>query len=557
LTENIIYLKGKATGYFLPIEKSYSGTFHFYDIDYKYIEIKDCNAIDEIDLETLKIGFFSAQNKTLNDTKLFINVTEYITENISEVLFTDIEKGEHLVINNEKYFNFQATIYFKVRKPLIGVKQNKLLENSNLDGVDKKSSLFEKVINILNPFSSLESNLKKSVLYFFSIVLLLIFFGFLFIFVKKLTVISFISFILFLYFLTILNSLLKNKFTSYRDFTVIRWPILNLLGSLLLIFSLYSLNFKSPSFTTLCPLFMGASLLFFSRKSKIIWFVGLICLLISVFLFSKIANLNTDDNKEEHEIKRTDDNPYLPEEKDKKIIDNNKDTIQVTYLIHKLNWRDNFKQYHSGVFKVRKDFVSLARLRRNAIEVNESSPTAYYNAVYNKLINQNKDFLNEIIDEYKRIGSSKKLSKSEFTDMVVTSIQNIPYYLVHDLSHEQADEQYGGFISEYHQTGKPCLDNIKFGLQSPAEFMGDFKGDCDTRSVMLYYVLNNLGIKTVVLASQKYSHAIIGVSGNYSGDCVKSNGLKYYVWETTATGFSPGHISPQCSNMRYWSVTLN
>jgi len=302
---------------------------------------------------------------------------------------------------------------------------------------------------------------------------------------------------------------------------------------------------------------MGASLLFFSRKSKIIWFVGLICLLISVFLFSKIANLNTDDNKEEHEIKRTDDNPYLPEEKDTKIIDNNKDTIQITYLIHKLNWRDNFKQYHSGVFKVRKDFVSLARLRRNAIEVNESSPTAYYNAVYNKLINQNKDFLNEIIDEYKRIGSSKKLSKSEFTDMVVTSIQNIPYYLVHDLSHEQADEQYGGFISEYHQTGKPCLDNIKFGLQSPAEFMGDFKGDCDTRSVMLYYVLNNLGIKTVVLASQKYSHAIIGVSGDYSGDCVKSNGLKYYVWETTATGFSPGHISPQCSNMRYWSVTLN
>jgi hypothetical protein len=148
------------------------------------------------------------------------------------------------------------------------------------------------------------------------------------------------------------------------------------------------------------------------------------------------------------------------------------------------------------------------------------------------------------------------MNKSDFADMVVSSIQSIPYYLVHDLSHREADRVYGGFISEYHQTGGPCLDKIKFGVQSPTEFMGNFKGDCDTRSVLLYHVLSKLGYNVVVLASDEYSHAIIGVSGNYRGDYLKYQGLKYYVWETTAKGFTPGSISDECSNMRYWYVAM-
>ena len=59
-----------------------------------------------------------------------------------------------------------------------------------------------------------------------------------------------------------------------------------------------------------------------------------------------------------------------------------------------------------------------------------------------------------------------------------------------------------------------------------------------------------------MLGSEQYSHCILGISGNYSGDFVSYNGLKYYVWETTATGFTPGNISPECGNMRYWVVEL-
>lgn len=143
-----------------------------------------------------------------------------------------------------------------------------------------------------------------------------------------------------------------------------------------------------------------------------------------------------------------------------------------------------------------------------------------------------------------------------FADMIVTSVQNIPYCLVHDLSHAGADRQYGGFITEYHRSGGPCLSEIKFGVQAPVEFMANLKGDCDTRSVFLYYILSKLGYSVVVLASEYYSHAILGVSGNYSGDCVKYNALNYYAWETTATRFTPGNLSPTVNNMRYWNVVL-
>ncbi len=172
------------------------------------------------------------------------------------------------------------------------------------------------------------------------------------------------------------------------------------------------------------------------------------------------------------------------------------------------------------------------------------------------MVNQSKNYLDSVIKVYANIGKKNNLNNKMFADMIVTSVQNIPYCLVHDLTHAQADRQYGGFITEYHQSGGPCLSEIKFGVQAPVEFMANLKGDCDTRSVFLYYILSKLGYSVVVLGSEHYSHAILGISGNYSGDCVKYNALNYYAWETTATGFTPGNLSPTVNNMDYWDVVL-
>ena len=86
--------------------------------------------------------------------------------------------------------------------------------------------------------------------------------------------------------------------------------------------------------------------------------------------------------------------------------------------------------------------------------------------------------------------------------------------------------------------------------------MANLKGDCDTKTIFLYYILSKLGYSVAVLGSEHYSHAILGISGNYSGQHKKYEGLNYYAWETTATGFVPGLLPPDWSNMRYWNVLL-
>ena len=234
----------------------------------------------------------------------------------------------------------------------------------------------------------------------------------------------------------------------------------------------------------------------------------------------------------------------------------NKDTISYPFFVHEMTWRDNNHGEYNGIFKVREDHFYISKIKREQLEVNERSSAKYWFKVYSQLSNEGKENLDLICEEYKKIIFEKKLNRNQAADMIVTSIQNIPYYLVHELSHREADRLYGGFINEYHRTGGPCLPNVKFGLQSPSEFMGNFKGDCDTRSVLLYVVLNRLGYKTIVLASDHYGHAIIGVAGNYRGKALRYKGENYYTWETTATGFRPGVLSDECGNLEYWYVAM-
>jgi hypothetical protein len=86
--------------------------------------------------------------------------------------------------------------------------------------------------------------------------------------------------------------------------------------------------------------------------------------------------------------------------------------------------------------------------------------------------------------------------------------------------------------------------------------MGNFKGDCDTRSVLLFYVLSRFNYDVAILISEQYGHAILGIAGDYSGKFKQYNGIRYYVWETTATDFVPGILSPNYGNMNYWQITL-
>ena len=86
----------------------------------------------------------------------------------------------------------------------------------------------------------------------------------------------------------------------------------------------------------------------------------------------------------------------------------------------------------------------------------------------------------------------------------------------------------------------------------------NLKGDCDTRTLFLYGLLKHEGYDVVIFGSEKYRHSILGIdlpilAPNYKW----VNGTKYYLWETTNTGFEAGYIPATISNTSYWNLNLN
>ncbi|MDG2343178.1 MAG: hypothetical protein P8L23_01225 [Flavobacteriales bacterium] len=232
------------------------------------------------------------------------------------------------------------------------------------------------------------------------------------------------------------------------------------------------------------------------------------------------------------------------------------DDSPITYYQHNHNWKENAGNKRNSKFRVRKNYFNKAKAKRNKIKANPYDASQYWHQVYSSLIKNDQGKLDEICKMYQKIGTDNNLNYNQFADMVVTSIQWIPYVLVLEKSCEESKYD-GGFVTEYIMSGKPCLGGIKFGIQSPVEFMSNFKGDCDTRSVLCFMILDKFGYDVAVLVSEQYGHAILGINLNTGGgDYIKHKGKRYYVWETTATGFEAGSIPPDCSNLRYWKPAL-
>lgn len=560
MKEEILYIQGSAKGYFLKGNSIITGNLSISDIQFETIDVRDTFVIAEIDLNEHCVGLYYKSSRS-KEIRVFISETEFIQEKVSEFVIRDIIKGEKNSYNGTELQEFSGTILFILKKvilPIPAVVVDKPLKPAGLSGFFN-FNLFKTNNTLITPASSVLSPSRKFwqpiigglIIGLFSIYLL-----------SQIHGLGILSLVIpAIFFSIILSQALSDRFPWFQRNWSINNYLFNFIGYLFLIYVLDGLFKHGFTANTTYFLVLAIGLILFSRIGKFIRLIGICLLLLSFYLLFNMINLDghikkTKDDTPEYVDQGDTDWEYTPEIDSSTIRTETDDTVAISFLKHQLNWNDNSNNFHSGIFKVRSDFYNISRLKRDKLEVNANDARTYYTIIYRNLVNQNNDYLTEIIKEYKKIGRTKNMNKSDFADMVVSSIQSIPYYLVHDLSHREADRVYGGFISEYHRTGGPCLDKIKFGVQSPTEFMGNFKGDCDTRSVLLYHVLSKLGFNVVVLASDEYSHAIIGVSGNYRGDYLKYQGLKYYVWETTAKGFTPGSISDECSNMRYWYIAM-
>lgn len=184
-------------------------------------------------------------------------------------------------------------------------------------------------------------------------------------------------------------------------------------------------------------------------------------------------------------------------------------------------WNDNYGVSHSGIIRVKEsDYYSSIRVRNSIYN------SSWY-SMADRVIKNDKSKLNLLYRMLNKIKNQNNYSRGRFADIIISFVQDIPYALI-----ENSQDIY-----------------------APVEFLRKYKGDCDTRTILLYLVLTHYNYDVVILNSGFYEHSIIGINLPTSGSIYKYyNGKRYYAWETTYPGWKRGWIAREMNNMDMWSV---
>jgi len=233
------------------------------------------------------------------------------------------------------------------------------------------------------------------------------------------------------------------------------------------------------------------------------------------------------------------------------IVENN-DTIAV--YSNNRTWRDNYGNNYSGELSVRtQDFL---RLQNHIASYVPPSSANFWGNLYDYIDRKDTPSLDLVAKTFQNINTQSKLNQMEFAEMVVSCIQDIPYSFVFQEECLPAHYYEDSIKDILEECPDCCIGNIMYGIQNPVSFIQNLKGDCDTRTVIIYSILKDFGYDVAILNSEFYRHSILGINLPASGLHKIYNGKKYVLWETTAKHFEVGYLSPNFNDVSHWNVVL-
>ena len=214
------------------------------------------------------------------------------------------------------------------------------------------------------------------------------------------------------------------------------------------------------------------------------------------------------------------------------------------------NWRDYDNRSYSANIKFKYGDYIKSINNRNKLSWNINGETQ----VYRKMHEFDNTKFDLIYQELEKIRNSNNLNRINFAETIVSMVQSIPYSYVFEMSCQSPliPSEYRNNINN----GTLCMGNIKNGVATPLEFFYNKKGDCDTRTVLIYTMLKKFGYDVVILNSNLYWHSMIGVNLPAYGDFKLINGKKYFFWETTNTGWVIGDLPPGNKDISKWYLAL-
>lgn len=227
----------------------------------------------------------------------------------------------------------------------------------------------------------------------------------------------------------------------------------------------------------------------------------------------------------------------------------NKNSSADWWIIHHQAWSDLNGNTYEGDVKVLNSAYLLAEKAHRQL----SQPMAFSD-IYRDLLLTDATHLRGVYTLFDSLKKARNLDTLSFANMLVSFVQTIPYSTVTDGNCEQQQtETYGVPVNpENHE----CIGDVPFGVQSPVEFMANFHGDCDTRTLFLFDIFDHYHYPVAILSSYAFHHSLLGLKLPLSGSAKNLGPARYVLWETTSQGFAAGQISPQVDQMDYWEFTL-
>lgn len=317
-------------------------------------------------------------------------------------------------------------------------------------------------------------------------------------------------------------------------------------------------------------LYIGAFLLFFWLINIIAnnfrWIFNIIGILFLIGFLASMINVFTGSRHTSYPNPVVVNNPretkpFVDPIVDDAFVDdspvvNENEPIQKDSLIkHYREWKDYDGNLYQGYYTMKLNDYRKSKFFKNNLSVNSSNERGYDKVVY-QLKENDKSSLGGLYKMLDSIGTNNKLNKKDFAEMVVSFVQDIPYALI--LSDGCDPSLYSDrFTRNYLLSNKGyCDGNQRFGINAPAEFMTNLKGDCDSRSLLLYTIFSHYNYDVALMSSEFYGHSILGINLPINGLSYPYKNQNYVLWETTASGLRPGQISNEMSNINNWRISL-
>ena len=225
MSNEIIYIKGEASGYFKPKPKNESAFLSFFKIDFRTIDIKNSEIIESFSLDKIKIDPYCEPISKLNSVNVYLNDTEFIQEEVAEIIFTEFLISDVFYVGIEKYVKYSATVYYEVDKSR-SKSNSKFQDKQNItDDFDAKNPTF--IPKFLKDKFNLKDNSQLIVGLFF----ILFVSSFVFVFLNFLFGYSFIGFVIsIIFFLKFGAGILENRFPKLNNYLGFQESYGNILG---------------------------------------------------------------------------------------------------------------------------------------------------------------------------------------------------------------------------------------------------------------------------------------------------------------------------------------